>query len=127
MWGFADDHGTGQANMRLIKASVMPLEDSVTLEDVSLWFKEIAENDETIHLFSVDGKDYYHFPKWSKHQSAAFRRNKPIHPEHGCIQSETELNQTVSDEDECIVGGGRGEGEGKGRGGGISPDPEGEI
>lgn len=106
LWCLADDHGQALANMRLIRAAVFPLEDSVTLEDVTLWFKELVES-EHLHPYEVDGKEYFHVPSWNKHQSAAFRRSKPIHPAPTCMQAACDPLQNSA-------GSGKGKGEGEG-------------
>lgn len=87
MWCFADDHGRGRANPKLVKAAVFPLDDDMGIEDVTLLMKEVFESG-MAHPYEVGGKDYYHVVQWIENQSAAFRRGNPIHPAPTCMQDD---------------------------------------
>lgn len=72
LWMYADDHGKGIDNPRLLKAALWPLRDEVTLEDIEGWQKELVHRGRIIR-YSVEGKRYFAVSRWPEHQ-------KPQHP-----------------------------------------------
>lgn len=63
LWTYADDAGRGRDDVRLIKAALYPLDDSVTLEDVTtdLW---LLTGIGAICRYVVDDRNYLHMPAW---------------------------------------------------------------
>lgn len=113
MWCFADDNGRGRANTRLLKAAIFPLDDHIGIEDVGQLYNEVAGSG-MVHAYQSGTKDYYHVVDWNENQSAAFRRGKPIHPAHGCMQ---ESDHAALDRMQESAGvGSREQGEGSGDG-----------
>lgn len=73
LWTYADDEGRARDDVRLIKAALYPLDDTVTLEDVEtdLWL--LAGIGAVCRYEGGDGRKYLHMPKWHDHQ----RINRP--------------------------------------------------
>lgn len=67
MINHADDQGRGKAHPSLLRAQVFPYDD-VALVDISEWLRLIEQNG-TIMLYSVEGKDYYQMCNWWEYQS----------------------------------------------------------
>lgn len=72
LWTYADDHGRGLDNPRLIKGQVWPLDDDVTLTQVEAWQCELAENGRIVR-YEHEGKALFEVVNFSEHQ-------KPQHP-----------------------------------------------
>lgn len=66
LWTYADDAGRGRDDARLIKAALYPLDDTVSLTDVATDMDLLA-NIGGICRYEVDGKRFFHMPKW-EHQ-----------------------------------------------------------
>lgn len=73
----ADDLGRGDARPAIIKGSAFPLRDSITAGTIERGLIAL-ENKGCIALYTVEGKNYYHFPSWSEHQR--IRDSKPKYP-----------------------------------------------
>jgi hypothetical protein len=67
MINHADDQGRGKAHPSLLRAQVFPYDD-VTLGDVAEWLR-LIQNNGTIKLYAVDGKDYYQMCNWWEYQA----------------------------------------------------------
>lgn len=72
LWTYADDHGRGKDEPRLIKAAIWPLRDEHTSQHVDNDLKEIAGLN-LIHRYRVDGIRYFQILGWGEHQ----RVNRP--------------------------------------------------
>lgn len=83
LWCEADDYGRGDADARVLKGHVWPLDDDITWQIVEGHLGEL-EREGCIVLYEVDGNTYYAIPSWEKHQAAAYRRGKAIYPEPPC-------------------------------------------
>lgn len=119
----ADDVGRGDARAAVIKGRVFPLRERVTVKDIDAGVHGLAAKG-CVSLYEVDGKPYFWFPTWRKHQRvrdvkpkypappgeeeyslfdaspqiAADRGDLPLESES---ESESESNFTVSDETVC--------------------------
>ncbi len=71
LWNFAEDHGVGRANPKLIKADIFPY-DTLRDSDIEKALHHLAELS-LIVLFEADFQKYYHVPNFKKHQTI----NKP--------------------------------------------------
>ena len=80
LWCEADDHGRGICDARLLKAAIYPLDDDITTKVIERHLEEL-ETTGHILIYTHAGDDFYFIHKWDKHQSAAYRRGDPIHPE----------------------------------------------
>lgn len=77
LWGYADDHGRGIDEPRLIKADCFPLDDDITPATIDGWLNLMAETG-TVVRYEVAGRRYFAIPGWSEHQ-------KPQHPKGSSI------------------------------------------
>lgn len=74
----ADDAGRGDARPALIKGHVFPFRDRITIKDIDAALHGLADKG-CVGLYTVDGKPYFYFPSWTKHQR--IRDCKPKYPE----------------------------------------------
>ncbi len=79
LWCEADDHGRGIADARLLKGSIWPLDDDISVADVDAHMMELAQTEHVV-LYEVGGEAFYEIQKWEKHQAAAYRRGEAVHP-----------------------------------------------
>lgn len=63
----ADDQGRGKAHPVFLRSQIFPYED-VPQADIEQWLA-LASKNETVLIYSVDGKDYYQFVNWWTYQS----------------------------------------------------------
>ena len=73
----ADDTGRGDARPAIIKGHVFPLRDRITVKDISGALHRLAAKG-CISLYEIDGRSYFWFPSWAKHQR--IRDAKPKFP-----------------------------------------------
>lgn len=73
----ADDAGRGDARPAIIKGRVFALRDRTTLKDIDAALRNLAAVG-CVSLYTVDGKPYFQFPNWAKHQRV--RDAKPKYP-----------------------------------------------
>lgn len=64
LWTYVDDEGRGRYDVRLIKAALYPLDDTVTLSVLSGDLDEL-ERVGCICRYSVAGRKFLHVPGWS--------------------------------------------------------------
>lgn len=67
LWVYVDDYGRGADSARLVKASVYPLDDGVTAEDVESHLRVLA-SEGMIRRYVVQGRSYLHVCNFSEHQ-----------------------------------------------------------
>lgn len=72
LWTYADDKGRARDDARLIKAALYPLDDWVTLADVTHDLAKLAAIG-AVCRYVVEDRSYLHMPKWGEHQ----RINRP--------------------------------------------------
>lgn len=72
LWTYADDHGRGLDDARLIKAALWPLRSRHTPARVEQDMKEI-ESLNLISRYEIGGTRYFYIPTWYEHQ----RVNRP--------------------------------------------------
>lgn len=73
----ADDAGRGDARPAIIKGHVFPFRDRLSIKDIDAALQELAAKG-CVALYKVDGKPYFLFPGWVKHQRV--RDCKPKFP-----------------------------------------------
>lgn len=122
LWCFGDDHGRGLSNVKLLKAYIFPLDDEVSVEDVTLWYKEI-ESQGMIHTYIAGGEGYYHVVDWAGNQAASHRRSKPMYPAPTCMQVAADGSKSHLLACEGVLE----KGEGNREGGEGMPDSDPEI
>ena len=63
----ADDAGRGDARPAIIKGRVFALRERTTISDIDKALHALAAHG-CVFLYEVDGKPYFEFPSWAKHQ-----------------------------------------------------------
>lgn len=74
----ADDAGRGDARPAIIKGRVFPFRERLSIKDIDAALQVLAATG-CVSLYTVDGKPYFLFPGWVKHQRV--RDCKPKYPE----------------------------------------------
>ena len=74
----ADDAGRGDARPAIIKGRVFPFRERLSIKDIDAALQELAAKC-CVSLYTVDGRPYFLFPGWVKHQR--IRDCKPKFPE----------------------------------------------
>mgnify|MGYP004528511987 FL=1 len=74
----ADDAGRGDARPAIIKGRVFPFRGRLSIKDIDAALQALAAKG-CVSLYTVDGKPYFLFPGWVKHQRV--RDCKPKYPE----------------------------------------------
>lgn len=74
----ADDAGRGDARPAVIRGRIFPFRERLTVKDVGCSLRALADKG-CIALYEIDGRPYFYFPNWSKHQRV--RDCKPKYPE----------------------------------------------
>lgn len=87
-----DDAGRGDARAAIIKGSVFPLRERVTVKDIDAALHSLAAKG-CVSLYTVDGKPYFWFPSWGSHQR--IRDCKPKYPDPECANDN--LQQIAAD------------------------------
>ncbi len=73
LWCHADDEGRGVDDARLIRAFAWPLDDQVTLDDVSTDLSSLESHGRIVR-YSIEGRGYFEIPNFTRYQ----RPNKPL-------------------------------------------------
>ena len=108
---YADDEGRFQADPRLVKSAIFPLDDAVSAENVQCILTELSMNGHII-LYTITGEVYGFIPKFKTHQ-------KINRPSKSFLPPFTESSVIIH---ECMEEPSRGEKEGKGKGNGREKD-----
>jgi hypothetical protein len=117
LWTYCDDEGRGRADIRLIKAALYPLDDSVTLNKLTAALDELRGIG-SLCFFEVAGKSYLHCPEWGHQRINRPTKSKiPPCPEHengsdGDVQGSL-TEDAVRDRGGLTVGKEQGTGKGK--------------
>ena len=59
----SDDEGIGRANLKLLKATIFPYDDSIKVLDIEKWLNKLNEM-KLIILYIVDEQTYYELPNF---------------------------------------------------------------
>lgn len=73
-----DDAGRGDSRPAIIKGRVFPFRERLSIKDIDAALQALAAKG-CVSLYTVDGKPYFLFPGWVKHQRV--RDCKPKYPE----------------------------------------------
>lgn len=73
-----DDAGRGDARPAIIKGRVFPFRERLSIKDIDAALQDLAAKG-CVSLYTVNGKPYFLFPGWVKHQRV--RDCKPKYPE----------------------------------------------
>jgi hypothetical protein len=90
---YVDDAGRGDARPAILKGRLFPLRERVTIEDVDQALHALADKG-CVSLYQVDGKPYFCFPSWSRHQRIRDVKPKYPPPEQGLCDT---LPQSAAD------------------------------
>ena len=77
---YVDDYGRGDARPAMIKGSVFPLRERVTVKDIESALHALAGAG-CVCLYNVGGKPYLYFPNWERHQRIQTKRPRYPSPE----------------------------------------------
>ena len=91
---YVDDYGRGDARLPIIKGTVFPLRDRVTLKDIDAALKALAGAG-CVGLYEVDGKPYLYFPTWESHQNIRNKKSKFPAPSDGKQITNDSGTQTI--------------------------------
>ena len=82
--GYVDDYGRADADIRLIKAELYPIDDSMTTKRIEEHLAAIEESG-PLCRYSVGGVDFLHLVSWSEHQKVSHPTPSriPPCPKHG--------------------------------------------
>lgn len=81
---YVDDYGRGDARPAIIKGSIFPLRERVTLKDVEKGLLDLAGAG-CVSLYEVGGKPYLYFPNWESHQRIQTKRSKFPAPQESTV------------------------------------------
>ena len=103
-----DDYGRMDARPKLLKSTLFPIKDRVTVKDVEGALHKLADAG-CVVLYEVKGKPYLYLPSWEAHQNIRAKKSKYPAPESGnittnCKQMNTDENickQMNTDENKC--------------------------
>lgn len=84
----ADDAGRGDARPAILKGRVFALRERVTVKDIDAAIHALAAKG-CVTLYHVDGRPYFLFPGWSKHQRVRDCRPKYPEPDEKCQSAAT--------------------------------------
>jgi hypothetical protein len=83
----ADDAGRGDARPAIIKGHIFPFRERLSIKDIDAALQELAAKG-CVSLYKVDGKPYFLFPGWVKHQRVRDCKPKfPEPPENGALDT----------------------------------------
>ena len=87
---YVDDYGRGDARPAVIKGSCFPLRAKVTAKEITTALNALA-NIGCIRLYESNGKPYFFFPEWGRHQTTRAAKSKYPDPESGKIIENSNL------------------------------------
>ncbi|MBK4347243.1 hypothetical protein [Lacisediminihabitans changchengi] len=67
LWAYADDYGNGNANPKLIKAAVWPMDEEITVAEVDKHLNALHAGGQ-ISFYEVDDRMYFAVTGWKTHQ-----------------------------------------------------------
>ena len=86
LWNFADDNGVGRANPKLLKADILPYDDTFPVSDFQKSLDKLSTQ-KLITLYEIEEQKYYYINNFLKYQSI----NRPT-PSNLPLPSEKPLN-----------------------------------
>ena len=97
LWTFADDSGVGRANPKLLKADILPYDDTFRVSDFLKSLEKLSTL-KLITLYEVEEQNYYYINNFSKYQTI----NRPT-PSNLPLPSETSMNTDSIDTHGVII------------------------
>ena len=102
---FVDDKGRGDARAAMLRGHLFPLREDITTAQVAEALTALAEQG-CITLYEVEGKPYFYFPNWDKHQRVRNVREKypapPSAADCGELRPESESESENESESESV-------------------------
>lgn len=96
LWTHCDDEGRAKDHPKLLKASLFPLHDDVTTEDVDRHLAELASHG-LIVRYSVGGERFLSVPSWSEHQKPQKKQTSKLPgPNEADDQPEQEQSRSTT-------------------------------
>lgn len=89
----ADDAGRGDARPAIIRGRVFPFRDRLSIKDIDVALQALAAKG-CVSLYTVDGRPYFWFPGWVKHQRV--RDCKPKYPEPTKTEGNNSMPQVAA-------------------------------
>lgn len=89
----ADDAGRGDARPAIIRGRVFPFRDRLSIKDIDVALQALAAKG-CVSLYIVDGRPYFWFPGWVKHQRV--RDCKPKYPEPPKTEGNNSMPQVAA-------------------------------
>ena len=98
---FVDDKGRGDARPVLLRNYLFPLREEVTKQEVAEALDSLARQG-CINLYEVEGKPYFYFPNWDKHQRVRNVREKYPAPPSAATCGELRPESESENESESV-------------------------
>ena len=106
LWNFCDDAGVHPAKPKTLKAKVFPMDDDVTVSQMTAWVDELKDAHLLVeYQFPEDGEVYWHVTGWDRHQRIERPSLKyPQPPERTsnrtqkCADTSTSAHRTVGED-----------------------------
>lgn len=104
-----DDYGRMDARPKLLKSTLFPIKDRVTVKDVENALQKLADAG-CVNLYEVGGKPYLYLPSWEAHQNIRAKKSKYPEPEKGVVTTpsynhshtnDIKCNQMNTHENKC--------------------------
>ncbi len=95
LWTHCDDEGRAKDHPRLLKASLFPLHDNVTADDIDRHLNELAEHGLVVR-YVVDGVAFLAVPSWKEHQ-------RPQKPQKSKLPSPEQVEPSPSGTSRVLV------------------------
>lgn len=77
LWTYADDHGRGKDEPRVIKGAIWPIDDDVSSEQVEAWQAALAVAGRIVR-YTVDGRPFFEVVNWHEHQKPNRRTDSKL-------------------------------------------------
>jgi len=82
LFNYADDHGRGIDDSRLLKAEIWPLDDDITARVVEEMMRTLAQAGKLVR-YADDQREYFQIRRWTDHQKISKPQPSVIPPEGG--------------------------------------------
>ncbi|MFJ5973562.1 hypothetical protein [Streptomyces sp. NPDC093060] len=98
LWTYVDDNGVGQADPRLIRAAIWPLEEAPDILQRTREDLQSLQEGRLITLYEASGRPLVHINSWDEHQKVSHPR-KPRFPTPNEVPQRPDLDSSDLPED----------------------------
>ncbi|MEU3529181.1 hypothetical protein AB0E62_35925 [Streptomyces sp. NPDC038707] len=98
LWTYVDDNGVGQADPRLIRAAIWPLEEAPDILQRTREDLQSLQEGRLITLYEASGRPLVYVNSWTEHQKVSHPR-KPRFPTPCEVRQASDLHTSDSPED----------------------------